>query len=368
MCFLLPDLSPILVSCSPDKPQVSALGQQSCNLSPCEAVSLRDEIKNEPGCTSSATGHNIVGHRQDKGSSKWQSKGKRNSRHTSKNIKHVSRKYVDTGHQSSASLPVIGSSDGTYQGAGSKVDWNGMGAPHTSYNCNSQVKCKPVAEGQLEGFRDLNKHIKGTTTEAKALPDGSLIPQRLLPYRHSRFTVNSRYQMADFPGRNYCSEASLYDVKLEVKSSYRPQHVPLVSLVSKLNGKAFIGHPLTVEVLEEGHCDKMLSGSGCDMEAGDVFCMAKPNLVPRRIHSKSSKRLKSSKMKKTGLMNKKIRKLSSLTGHRQSEEERKPVVDKLKGPVIACIPLKVVFSRINEAVSGQARSTHRAVPTSSTNP
>ncbi|XP_014516545.1 uncharacterized protein At1g51745 [Vigna radiata var. radiata] len=366
-----PALSPILVSCSPDKPQVSALGQQSCNVSQCEAVSLRDEGKNEPGCTSSAAGHNIVGHRQDKGSSKWQSKGKRNSRHTSKNIKHISRKYVDTDHQSSASLPGIGNSDGTsYQGAGSKVDWNGMDALHTSYNCNSQVKSKPVAEGQLEGFRDLNKHIKATTTEAKLLPDGSLTPQRLLPYRHSRFTVNSRYQMADFPGRNYCSDASLYDVKLEVKSSYRPQHVPLVSLVSKLNGKAFIGHPLAVEVLEEGHCDKMLSGSGCDMEASDVFCMAKPNLVTGRIHSKNSTRFspKSSKMKKTGLMNKKIRKLSSLTGHKQSEEERKPVVDKLKGPVIACIPLKVVFSRINEAVSGQARSTHRALPTSSTNP
>ncbi|KAG5021333.1 hypothetical protein JHK85_017675 [Glycine max] len=362
------DFSPIQVSCSSGKPQVSALGEQSCNASQCEAVSLRNESKNEPGCTSSAAGHIIVGHRADKGSSKWQSKGKRNSRHTSKNIKHASRKYVDTDPQSSAYLSGIGISDGIYQGACQKVDWNGMGAPNTSYKCTSQVKCKPVAVGQLEGFRDLNKHIKGTTTEAKLLPDGSLTPQRLLPYRHSRFTVNSRYQTADFPGRNYYSDASLYDVKLEVKSSYRPQHVPLVSLVSKLNGKAFIGHPLAVEVLVEGHCDKMLSDIGCDLEVGDVYCAAKPNSVTRRIHSKNLTRFspsKSSKMKKTGLLNKKIRKLSSLTGHKQLEEERKPVVDKLKGPVIACIPLKVVFSRINEAVSGQARSTYRALPTSS---
>lgn len=362
-----PGFSPALVSCSSDKPQVSALGQQPCNASQCEAVLLRNESKNEPGCTSSAAGHNIVGHRAEKGSSKWQSKGKRNSRHTSKNIKQHSRKYVDTDHQSSAYLPGIGNSDGICRGADQNVDWNGRGAPNTSYDCTSQVKCKPVAEGQLDGFRELNKHIKGTTAEAKLLPDGSLTPQRLLPYRHSRFTVNSRYQMADFPGRNHCSDASLYDVKLEVKSSYRPQHVPLVSLVSKLNGKAFIGHPLTVEVLDEGHCDKMLSGIECDLETSGVYCVAKPNLVVGRIHSKSSMRYsssKSSKMKKTGLLNKKIRKLSSLTGHRKSEEERKPVVDKLKGPVIACIPLKVVFSRINEALSGQARSTHRALPTS----
>ncbi|XP_027335045.1 uncharacterized protein At1g51745 [Abrus precatorius] len=361
-----PGLASILVSCSAGKPQVSALGQQSCNASESEAPSL-NEVKNEPGCTSSAAGHNIVGHRADKGSSKWQSKGKRNSRHTGKNRKQVSRKYVDMDHRSSAYLPGIGNSDGFSQGVGQKNDWNGLGSPNASFNCTSQVKSKHVAEGPLDGFRDLNKHIRGSTAEAKLSPDGSLTPQRLLPYRHSRFTVNSRYQTADFPGRNYCSDASLYDVKVEVKSSYRPQHVPLVSLVSKLDGKAFIGHPLTIDVLEEGHCDNMLSGIGCDMEAGDIYRVAKPNSVTGRIHSKNSSRFssgKSSKMKKSGLLNKKIRKLSSLTGHRQSEEERKPVVDKLKGPVIACIPLKVVFSRINEAVSGQARSTHRALPTS----
>lgn len=366
------------MSCSSGKLQVGAVGEESCHASQPEAFPLRNESKNESGCTSSAAGHNIVGHRVDKGSSKWQSKGKRNSRHTSKNRKQVSRKYVDMDHESSAYLTGIGNSDGFCQGAAQKqkVDWNGMSVPNASYNGTSQVKCKPVAEGQPEGFRNLSKPIRGAAAEAKLLPDGSLTSQRLLPtsqrllpYRQSRFTVNSRYEMADFPGRNHCSDAALYDVKLEVKSSYRPQHVPLVSLVSKLNGKAFIGHPLTVEVLEEGHCDKLLlsSGIGCDLEVGDIYCVAKPNSVTGRIPPKNSSRFshgKSSKTKKSGLLNKKIRKLSSLTGQRQSEEERKPVVDKLKGPVIACIPLKVVFSRINEAVSGQARSTHRALPTS----
>ena len=346
------------------------MGQQSCHGNQSEALSLRNEGQNEPGCTSSAAGHNIISHRAEKGSSKWQSKGKRNSRHTSKNRKQVSRKYVSMDHESSAYLPGMEKSDGFSQRAGQKVDWrNSMVAPNASYNCTfSQAKCKPVAEGQLDGFWDMNKHIRGTTAEAKLLPDGSLTPQRSLPYRHSRFTLNSRYQMADFPGRNYCSDASLYDVKLEVKSSYRPQHVPLVSLVSKLNGKAFIGHPLTVEVLDDGYCDEVVNGVGCDLEVSDIYPVAKPNSVTGRTSSKNSSRSKSkrsSKMKKPGLLNKKIRKLSSLTGQRQSEVDRKPVVDKLKGPVIACIPLKVVFSRINEAVSGQARSTHRALPTTS---
>ncbi|KAK7294306.1 hypothetical protein RJT34_17194 [Clitoria ternatea] len=361
-----PGFSPVLVSCSSEKPEVNALGQQSCNGSQSEGQTLRNEVKNEPGCTSSAADHNINGHRTEKSSSKWQSKGKRNSRHTSKNRKQVSRKYVDMDPQCGAYLPGIGTS-GFCQGANQKVDWNDMGAPNTLHSCSPEVKCKSVTEGQLDGFRGLKKYIKGTTAEAKLWPDGSLTPQRSLPYRHSRFTVNSRYQTTDLPGRNYCSDDSLYDIKLEVKSSYRPQHVPLVSLASKLDGKSFIGHPLTVEVLDEGHCDKLLRGIGCDLGADDTYHVAKPTSVTERIRSKNSSRFsssKSSRMKKSGLLNKKIRKLSSLTGHRQSEEDRKPVVDKLKGPVIACIPLKVVFSRINEAVSGQARSTHRALPTS----
>ncbi|PNX80496.1 hypothetical protein L195_g036498 [Trifolium pratense] len=345
-------------------PQVSALEQQSCQANQSEAFPLRNGFKNESGSTSSAVGHDIVGDGVEKDSSKWQSKGKRNLRHTSKNRKQVSRKYIGMDGESKAYLTGTRNSDGFCEGAGQKqkVEWNVTGVSNASYNCTSQIKCKPVAEGQAEGFRDLIKIVRGTAAEP---------PQRSLPYRQSRFTLNSRYEVADFPGRN-CTDGTLYNVKLEAKSSYRPQHVPLVSLMSKLNGKAIIGHPLTVDVLEDGHCDKMLGGSGggVEVEVGDIYCAAKPKPVTRRVPSKKSRfsRRKSSKSKKSGLLNKKIRKLSSLTGHRQSEEEKKPVVDKLKGPVIACIPLTIVFSRIHEAVSGQARSTHRAVSATNNNP
>ncbi|KAI4355540.1 hypothetical protein L6164_004301 [Bauhinia variegata] len=357
-----PGFSPIVVSCSSGKPQVSGLGQQSCHGSQSEAVPLRIEGQNESGPTSSGAVHNNIGHRAEKGTSKWQLKGKRNSRHLSKNRKQVSRKYAD---MDDTYLAGTENTDGFSQGAGQKVDWNITGAPADSHNCNSQAKCKAVAEVPVDGFRDLSKYMRGAANEVKLLPDGSLTPQRSLPYRQSRFTVNSRYQMVDFPGRNYHSDASLYDVKLEVKASYRPQHVPLVSLMSKLNGKAIVGHPLTIEVLNDGYCDEALCNTGCDLGAGAV----KPNSATGRTPSKNSglqsrfSPNKSSRMKKSGLLNKKIRKLSSLTGQRQSEEERKPVVDEPKGPVIACIPLKVVFSRINEAVNGLARPAHRALPT-----
>lgn len=347
-----------------------ALGRQSSQSCQAEAVSLRNEGLNESVSTSSAADHvNII----EKGTSKWQLKGKRNSRHLSKNRKQDSRKYVDMDDESNAYLAGIEHSEGSEQ----KVDCTGIGGHPTSYNCTLRSKCKPVAEGPVDGLRDWSKrlsqrdsHMRVPTAEAKLSPDGSLRPQRSLPYRQSRFTVHSRYQIPDFPVRNISADASLYDVKLEVKASYRPQHVPLVSLMSKLNGKAIVGHPLTVEVLDDGHGDDLLSGMECNLEVGEMHNAAKPNSVTGRgptknlaLQSRFSP-TKSSKMKKSGSLSKKIRKLSSLTGHKHSEEERKPVVDKPKGPVIACIPLKLVFSRINEAVNGLARPTHRVLTSS----
>ncbi|CAL0322078.1 unnamed protein product [Lupinus luteus] len=301
------------------KSQVNALEQQSFHGSQSEAL-LSSRVKDRnTGCTSSVAGHNMIVHSPERAGTK--------------------------------------NSDGFSQGASDKVGRNILGAPNASFNCTSQVGCKPLVEGQLDEFRELSKHIKGTT-EVKRFPSRSLTPQISLPCRQSHSIVNSNHQTIDYPGRNHCSDASLCDVKLEVKSSYRPQHVPLVSLVSKVNGKAFIGHPLTIEVLDDSHYDKVLGSIGRGLEGSDTHCMVKPNSVIGRIPSKKfpyCSNKKSSKTKKSGLLSKKIRRLSSLTGNRQSKEVRKPVADKLKGPVIACIPLSVVYSRINEA-TGHAKS------------
>ncbi|XP_027182636.1 uncharacterized protein LOC113781023 isoform X1 [Coffea eugenioides] len=46
-------------------------------------------------------------------------------------------------------------------------------------------------------------------------------------------------------------ETMLIDVNITVQASYRKEHVPLVSLMSKSNKKAIIGYPIEVEVLED---------------------------------------------------------------------------------------------------------------------
>ncbi|KAM5579313.1 uncharacterized protein ABKV19_009216 [Rosa sericea] len=332
--------SAVLAPCSSGRPEIGAVARQSSRSSQAEAASLRNERLNESGPTSSAPMHDI-GQSIEKGSSKWQLKGKRNSRQTSRDRKHNSRKYMNVDDLSNAGLAGIHRSDVLCHVSDLKRNCNGISGS-AAYNYTVQGKSKQVAE----------------------LSDGPT--QRSLPYRQSRFMVPARYQTSDSIARNTCSDTSLYDVKLEVKAKYRPQHVPLVSLMSKLNGKAIVGHPITVKALDDGYSDRLFGGTECDLRGGKLSYAVQRNAEIGRIPTKHlSSPKKSPKTKKSGLLPKKTRKLSSLTGHRQSEE-RKLLVEKPRSPVIACIPLKLVFSRINEAASGLARPTHRALKPSET--
>ncbi|XP_050232337.1 uncharacterized protein At1g51745-like [Mercurialis annua] len=355
--------------------QVGGLGRQSSQSSQAEALPLKNEGFNEAGSTSSAATHfNSFSPRTDKDASKWQLKRKRNSRHTSKIRKQEKRKYLSMNGKSDAYLAGLEHCDGFFPRPDQKVDFDGTRRPLASYKRNLEGKSRLLAGNHVDSvphwsksFSHRENHLRGAMMEV------SLPPQRLLPYRQSRFTVNSRYPISDYPGRTVTG-SKLYDVKLDVKANYQPQNVPLVSLMSKLNGKAIIGRPLTIEQLVDGSSDDIVGSIECDptyvyaAEAPQLGHTAIRNLGPGRIlpkHKTSQARLSPSKSprRKSGILSKKIRKLSSLTGNK--EVCRKPVTEKPKGPVIACIPLKVVFSRINEAVNGTARQTHRAALTSS---
>ncbi|XVE62234.1 hypothetical protein DITRI_Ditri06bG0101600 [Diplodiscus trichospermus] len=54
----------------------------------------------------------------------------------------------------------------------------------------------------------------------------------------------------------------LIDVDLEVQASYQKEPVPIVSLMSKLDGKAIIGHPIQVEALEDSSTEALLPTRG----------------------------------------------------------------------------------------------------------
>ncbi|TYI47625.1 hypothetical protein E1A91_D13G187100v1 [Gossypium mustelinum] len=54
----------------------------------------------------------------------------------------------------------------------------------------------------------------------------------------------------------------LIDVDLNVQASYRKEPVPIVSLMSKLDGKAIIGHPIQIEALDDNSTETLLSANG----------------------------------------------------------------------------------------------------------
>lgn len=332
------------ISCASQKPQMCG-GAQSSQSSLVETLSLVHEEFYESGSISSGAANinnNNIRHTIEKGSSDWQSKGKRNSRHKSKNRKHYSKipAYVDdeyNEHLTGTEPP-----DPYSLGSGKKVNFNAKDGSLNSNNFSHRES------------------------------------QRSNPYRQSRSTINPKYQTSDLPLRNYGGESCLYDVELEVKTSYRSQHVPYISLMSKLNGRPIIGHPVTVEALENGFCDLIIAGyeryssnrqlnddmveNMSALQCVDMVYEARSNRVGK---IKSSSPSKSAKIWKNGPLSKKIRKLSSLNGsHKRSVEERKPVMEKLKGPSVACVPIKVVFCRINAALNSSSsnRPGHLVMP------
>ncbi|KAA0061116.1 Tudor/PWWP/MBT superfamily protein, putative isoform 1 [Cucumis melo var. makuwa] len=337
-----------VISClSPTFSPGRAIGvseRQSSQSSQAEAICVSNELNNESGSTSSAVADpkSHICKTIEKGSSKWQLKGKRNSRHTKKTLTNDSRNFIliDDKHKTfRASTEDL---DGFNVGSDQKVSSSIEEPPFSSNKSKSEPE-KLIEDGsnELDSIKCISQvqlnTISKKVTKMKQLPDYSWATPRLLPFRQSRFMDHSKYQ------------------------SYKPQHVPLVSLMSKLNCKAVVGHPLTVEALDDGHCDDLLSRSELDLQKiVESSHLVQSNSWKGKTLGKHRGRAvklrpsqgKASKAKKSGQLSKKTRKLSSLTVQKQFVDDSRPVVEKFKGSFVACIPLKVVFSRINEAVNG----------------
>jgi hypothetical protein len=257
----------------------------------------------------------------EKETSKWQSKGKRNSRQNAPK----NRKIRSTNDISAC-----------FAGGGSY----------------------PISEHQADKFQ-------GWTRRSSPPPPPPIeeAPQRSMPYRQSRFTVHPKYRMSDLSVKDCSTDSALYEVHLEVKVSQRPQGVPYISLMSKFNCRPITGHPITVEVLDVSVCDLLLKNirrSECNSSS---FELRNKTVVKKKKSNSKEVRGKQSKSKKNGILSKKIRKLSSLTGanNKLSEEDEEyedkklVILEKLKGPSVACVPLKIVFSRINAALNSSMR-------------
>lgn len=168
--------------------------------------------------------------------------------------------------------------------------------------------------------------------------------------------------------------STLCDVELSVLGgSNTGRRVPLVSLMSKWNRRPVVGYPVSVEVCEDvfGHPlssrdDQQPAASSVDVmilkrdeteglqrlvPPPPQACRAKPKSRSRKTPEKEMDRLWQPHTKKPASASRKMRRLSSFASGQRDGEDRKSAVGKVSGTVIACIPLRVVFSRINEALS-----------------
>ncbi|KAE9612847.1 putative PWWP domain-containing protein [Lupinus albus] len=202
----------------------------------------------------------------------------------------------------------------------------------------------------------------------------------------------------------------LVDVDLKIQASYQKQHVPIVSLTSKLDGKAIIGHSIQIGVLKDGSSDILFSAvddfgnDGFGFQGSSVnppawrtgrrtanFCVRRPHaeadadfsldeerkLGYKKLNNGSSshkaslsrksslnshlllidnKSLKRGPKKVSLSSSQKTRTLSSLWIE-QNLNEKQPLLDKLVKAeacgfiTVACIPVKLVFSRLLEEIN-----------------
>ncbi|KAK9071684.1 hypothetical protein SSX86_008113 [Deinandra increscens subsp. villosa] len=207
-------------------------------------------------------------------------------------------------------------------------------------------------------------------------------------YYHDSPPAHIASSPRQFGGGTGRIKSMLFDVDVGVQSGYQREHVPMISLMSKLNDKAIVGHPIPIETLEDGSSDSILlfSASADDESLYGVDSTLQPWRTARRTakcriprpphlstleedreeylvddeedgkgNRRSRKPLKSRKSS-TSFSNQKIRTLSSIGGTQQHHHS--PDTDGCEGEgtmkpeslptAVACIPVKLVFSRLHE--------------------
>ncbi|XP_061376221.1 uncharacterized protein LOC133318242 [Gastrolobium bilobum] len=181
--------------------------------------------------------------------SKWQLKGKRNNRNLVKrSVGAPDRKGVlygadVEGQRSRVSRKKVGSSLHYYRNDFSDVldDTDQMFGLEDEYSLTSRA----VAKGQ-------NKIRHGVDWDEWAWEDqpafrGYWDIKGFAPLYGNRYHFDRRIG------------SMLVDVDLKVQASYRKAPVPIVSMTSKLDGKAIIGHPIQIEALKDSSSDNLFS-------------------------------------------------------------------------------------------------------------
>ncbi|KAL8134726.1 uncharacterized protein At1g51745-like isoform X2 [Apium graveolens] len=166
------------------------------------------------------------------GVSKWQLKGKRNNRALTKRYVDLSNEKVSRGFDQGTKL----------KGRGSHADLvDSFGKKYGT---------------RIGGYR--SRGLDGITSNITSSEELAWNDQLM-----SRGYWGDSIEYTDpvFPGRRFGDrrKCMLVEVDLKVQSNYQREHVPMISLMSKLNGQAIVGHPIQVETLENGLTEALVT-------------------------------------------------------------------------------------------------------------
>ncbi|KAI3983828.1 hypothetical protein MKX01_011536 [Papaver californicum] len=307
-----------------------------------------------------------------RGVSKWQLKGKRNSRNLMKKPMEMDGSicngfsrdsHFEGRGRNSSSRRALG--QGFYQGEGDfsyDYDRGDMIDKNLMYNqvLGSGKRYQPMLKAKTEDFDSDDDLVRGMDGLSRA-------PVRRY-WDESEECYYPIYVGHRFGGWR---KSKLVDVDLMVQAtSYQGEHVPLVSLMSRLNGKAIIGHPVQIKIIEDGSTDFMLSRNNDfneeptekddSTELTPVWRTARRTVMHRIPHPHPSKALEKKYPKlleKVNLSSHKTRTLSSIATQQKLNRlsNQKGVNRLIKAEddgltAITCIPVKLAFSRLMEAV------------------
>ncbi|EPS71227.1 hypothetical protein M569_03532, partial [Genlisea aurea] len=321
------------------------------------ALSDHGSISSSDDIDSSAYVNGLVHHfphNHGADASKWQLKGKRKTRNLGKkSMDNLDSEYF-------GNIRNVSRSSSAY-----KADLNDKRAqnPRASHNSNEFTDSEAWSwnsQNTVRGYRD----------------------------------DSPEYGDPPFVGKHYLGgRLMLVDVDLQVNANNYRRNVSMISLTSKLNGHAIVGHPVQVEPLEAGSTANLVSG-------GDFTTAESPALpsvwrtgrrtanfrIPRPFSSMrlngdrkvvldggqhvvvtadhGQKKFSRNSPKKISASSPglKIRSLSSIPAedrHRKTtveeNEERAMVIktENVVSSVVACIPVNLVFSRLHEELIGR---------------
>ncbi|XP_016457693.1 uncharacterized protein LOC107781499 isoform X1 [Nicotiana tabacum] len=138
------------------------------------------------------------------------------------------------------------------------------------------------------------------------------------------------------------SSNTLIDVDMTVQGTYRGEHTPLVSLMSRLNGKAIVGHPVNIEVLDDSSEILLVKKESSDQ-------LKDKSRIPQLVW-RTSKRTPvcytiSSASKKP---NSKPRRVFRADGPKCNHDARikNAVKDDMTLPYVTCVPVKDIFTKL----------------------